>query len=556
VDASFGDALRTYLVDQVTESWSERYGQLIAYKESNGDCNVAFQRASDSALSTWCSTQRSAYKNNLLALHRIEKLEQIGFSWNLFDFAWEKMFAALAIYQQTYKDCEIPKKWNQNPGLAVWVFKQRMDYRLGLLPPERVARLDRIGFLWEPFASVWNEFFEALSAYKLAYGNCNVPRGWPKNSKLATWCAHQRNEYQKGKLSADRIQRLNELGFKWNPFDAAWERMFAALSAYKQAQGDCDVPQRWESNRELGTWCGTQRRIYKTHELSVDRAQRLEQLGFVWDQLASAWEEMFAALLACQQKYGDCTVPNNMPELSLWCSRQRSAYKNNELPSERIKRLEGVGFKWDPLDAGWEQMFAALTAYKQAHGDCNVPVSWKENPELGQWCYVQRRTFRKSKISKERVQRLEQLGFVWELLEIAWDEMFAALERYRHTHGDCKVPLKWKEDPKLGQWCSSQRANCKQGSLSVERINRLESLGFVWDQLAAAWGEMFTVLTHYKSVHGDCNVPAVWQEDSKLGMWCGTQRRDFKAGKLSPDRSHRLIQIGFRLTAQLRSESV
>ena len=555
VDASFGDALRTYLVDQVTESWSERYGQLIAYMESNGDCNVPLQWEDNPALTTWCSTQRSAYKNNLLALHRIEKLERIGFLWNMFDAAWEDMFSSLAVYTQTYGNCMVPKKWHQNPGLSVWVVKQRMDYRLGSLPAERVARLDRLGFLWEPFASVWDEFFGALSAYKLTYGHCNVPRGWPENSKLATWCAHQRNEYQKDKLPADHIQRLETLGFDWNPFDAAWESMFAALSAYKQAHGDCNVPQRWESNRELGTWCGTQRRIYKKNELSVDRVRRLEQLGFVWDQLASAWEEMFAALLACQQMYGDCVVPNNMPALRLWCSRQRSAYKNNELSPERIQRLESIGFTWDALDAGWEQMFAALTAYKQAHGDCNVPASWDVNPELGQWCYVQRRTYRKNKISKDRVQRLEQLGFVWELLETSWDEMFAALKRYRQTHGDCKVPLKWKDDPKLGQWCSSQRANYKLGNLSVDRIYRLESLGFVWDQLAAVWNEMFAALTHYKRVYGDCNVPAVWPENPKLGMWCGTQRRDAKAEKLSPDRRDRLIQIGFRLTSPVRSEA-
>ena len=271
--------------------------------------------------------------------------------------------------------------------------------------------------------------------------------------------------------------------------------------------------------------------------------------------IESAWEEMFAALLACQQMYGDCVVPNNMPALRLWCSRQRSAYKNNELSPERIQRLESIGFTWDALDAGWEQMFAALTAYKQAHGDCNVPASWDVNPELGQWCYVQRRTYRKNKISKDRVQRLEQLGFVWELLETSWDEMFAALKRYRQTHGDCKVPLKWKDDPKLGQWCSSQRANYKLGNLSVDRIYRLESLGFVWDQLAAVWNEMFAALTHYKRVYGDCNVPAVWPENPKLGMWCGTQRRDAKAEKLSPDRRDRLIQIGFRLTSPVRSEA-
>jgi len=53
-------------------------------------------------------------------------------------------------------------------------------------------------------------------------------------------------------------------------------------------------------------------------------------------------------------------------------------YKTGELSPDRIKRLEQLGFVWNPNTAVWEKMFAALTAYKVTYGDCNVPEGWKD----------------------------------------------------------------------------------------------------------------------------------------------------------------------------------
>ena len=41
-------------------------------------------------------------------------------------------------------------------------------------------------------------------------------------------------------------------------------------------------------------------------------------------------------------------------------------------------------------EAAWEAQLARLAAYKEAHGDCNVPCSWAEDPRLGTWVANQR----------------------------------------------------------------------------------------------------------------------------------------------------------------------
>jgi len=327
----------------------------------------------------------------------------------------------------------------------------------------------------------WDERYGQLIAYKQAHGDCNVPTGWKDNPKLANWCKTQRAAYKNNYLPFDRIKRLENLGFVWKLFEVAWEEMFAVLTVHKQAHGDCNVPRGWKYNPELAEWCSTQRKAYNNNELSPDRVGRLEKLGFLFDPFTAAWEEMFAALTAYKQTHGDCNVSKyskDNPKLGMWCQNQRTAYNRNKLSQDRVIRLEQFGFLLDPFAAAWEEMFAELVAYKKAHGDCNVPAIWKDNPSLGMWCYVQRRTYRVNKLSPDHIKRLEQLGFVWELLEVAWEEMFANLTVYKQAHGDCNVPQNWKDNPKFGHWCSTQRVRYRKNILSPDRVKRLEDLGF------------------------------------------------------------------------------
>ena len=66
---------------------------------------------------------------------------------------------------------------------------------------------------------------------------------------------------------------------------------------------------------------------------------------------------------------------------------------------------------WDSNDFAWNEMFAALSAYKHDHGNCNVPALWKENPSLGKWCSNQRTSYRIKRLTDDRIKRLRDIGF-------------------------------------------------------------------------------------------------------------------------------------------------
>ena len=59
------------------------------------------------------------------------------------------------------------------------------------------------------------QYPEPLVAYKEEFGHCNVPSRYAENVKLGTWVNTQRSFYNRGKLSADRINKLEAIGFEW-----------------------------------------------------------------------------------------------------------------------------------------------------------------------------------------------------------------------------------------------------------------------------------------------------------------------------------------------------
>ena len=81
--------------------------------------------------------------------------------------------------------------------------------------------------------------------------------------------------------------------------------------------------------------------------------------------------------------------------------------------AKRQKRVDG---RKQPRT--WEESRARLEAYRDAHGgDCNVPQTWKDDPQLGRWVKAQKAHWRKykadpatSQLSAERVAALEQMG--------------------------------------------------------------------------------------------------------------------------------------------------
>ena len=336
-----------------------------------------------------------------------------GGSWDPHETDWEEGFLYLRNYKDREGHCDVPSSHVESGfRLGSWFLKQRS--RMNTLPDERRRRLNEVGFLWDARQTRWEESYLHLKAYKEREGDCLVPQSHKENGfPLGTWVINQRARAES--LTAIRRQQLDHLGFVWDANDADWEEGFGYLKVYKEREGHCQVPHRHiENGFRLGNWVNNRRT--SKNDLSKERRQQLDELGFVWDTLAAAWEKGYLHLKVYKARKGDCRVPvhhiENGFRLGNWVNNQRA--NKDELSEERRQRLDELGFVWNPLAEDWDKGFLHLKAYKEREGDCLVPQSHKENGfNLGNWVNWQRTSA--ESLPRERMQRLDELGFVWKV---------------------------------------------------------------------------------------------------------------------------------------------
>jgi hypothetical protein len=216
-----------------------------------------------------------------------------------------------------------------------------------------------------------------------------------------------------------------------------------------------------------------------------------------------------------------------------------------------------VGKDVVPFFPEWNEIYSLLVDYKTAHGTCRVPTRFRtdEGVELGSWVDRQRMSHADGRLSEERVNQLEEIGFVWNANEAAWEENYSRLERFVAIHGHCDVPHSHQEEEgsgaKLYPWVNRQRSSRSAGTLEASREKRLQALGFCWavkkSGVGGGWDKKFEALEKYRRKHGNCRVPRtfVTAEGVNLGNWVRTQRKSFWACTLDKEREKKLEGLGF-----------
>jgi superfamily II DNA or RNA helicase len=274
-----------------------------------------------------------------------------------------------------------------------------------------------------------------------------------------------------------------------------------------------------------------------------------ESIGIaIADRIGSNWDESFGVLLRYKDREGDCLVPQGYVEGNFLLGTWGQNKKKGILRADRIARLDAEGFVWEPFEKKWEKGFVAFLKFKKREGRSLVRADHIEGKfRLGRWVSKQRTKKEEGSLSAEKIARLDAEGFVWDELEEAWERGFAALLKFKKREGHCVVSEDHFEgEYPLGKWMTKQCTNKKRGSLSAQRIARLDAKGFIWDRYEHAWERGFAAFLKFKKRENHCLVSADHIEDEfALGNWVVKQRRDKKRGALRADRVARLDAEGF-----------
>jgi len=142
---------------------------------------------------------------------------------------WDLRFEELKAFKLEHGHCNVPRTWLANPQLGTWLNTQRKQYRLSKqgmsskMIPARIHKLEQLGFQWSLCEKQdWDVRFQELVQYRKKHGDCLVPQRYTLNPQLGIWVNNQRTQYRTfkeegvGPMTAERAQKLQDLGFIWN----------------------------------------------------------------------------------------------------------------------------------------------------------------------------------------------------------------------------------------------------------------------------------------------------------------------------------------------------
>ena len=145
-----------------------------------------------------------------------------------------------------------------------------------------------------------------------------------------------------------------------------------------------------------------------------------------------------------------------------------------------------------------------------------------------------------------------------------WNQKFEELCDFKKEKGHCNVPY---TNDLLIHWVKRQRYQYKlkiegrPSTLTDERMEKLEKVGFVWDAHASIWHERLQELKAFHLMHGHCNVPSKFPSNPKLAVWTKCQRRqwklyrDGKSSHMTPEREFELESLGFEFEPRAYSNN-
>jgi hypothetical protein len=185
---------------------------------------------------------------------------------------WEERVLELVQFKLRKFHCNVPAKWKPNPGLADWVWRQRVHYRRyrqGLssgLTSHRICQLSDLGF-----------DFLILDHHGLPLDEVDTKVYAP---------THRERVQNTKKVPKKGVKTTPKSRFK----EGKWLESLAKVVKYKEENGNCNVPRKWKRDPTLGEWVHFQRRQFRLRQLNRrnhmtdERIHKLESIGFEWSR--------------------------------------------------------------------------------------------------------------------------------------------------------------------------------------------------------------------------------------------------------------------------------
>ena len=343
---------------------------------------------------------------------------------------WDMYYASAKQYYQENGNLEVPARYITEEGYALgsWLNNQKAIRKgtiVGKLTEDQIQKLDSIGMIWDSLDYFWEQNFRLAKEYYLAHGNLDIQTNYKsKDGKhLGNWILRQRQLYKSNSLTDEQINKLNSIGMDWmDRVERIWENGFIEAKNYSEEYGNLSVPKNYRSNTDfpLGVWIQRQRSLYKSNKISEDRIKRLTDIGMNWNP--DNWESRFNLVKQYYEEHGNINISQKEVIQGVWLGKwivsQKKAMQEGKLTNEQLDMLktlpiEEVGRK----DNLWWSMYEEAKKYYLKFGNLNIPMDYltSNGKKLSDWIIRQRRNYKIGKMPFEHKEKLDDIGFVWDI---------------------------------------------------------------------------------------------------------------------------------------------
>ena len=261
---------------------------------------------------------------------------------------------------------------------------------------------------------------------------------------------------------------------------------------------------------------------------SNNRLVGKEKTRKTWDE----WYEIACKILNSHRSITQTTIDENDNKIGKWIMNQRLAYRQGKLTKEQIQKLYAIGMLHKPAKT-WDDRYSIAFKIVNAGGKISQSTVDCDGNKVGSWVNDQRKAKSKGKLTQEQIDKLNRLGLLVETYK-SWDEWYKIVDKL--IASGVKITQSYVDElgNKVGIWVSAQRQLYRQGSLSPEKIQKLNKLGLLAGlRDRQDWFIRFEQLR--KAIESGIVITAktVDDEGNKVGAWLYNQKKFYKQGKLN-----------------------
>lgn len=228
--------------------WVAMFLELVDFIKRNGHADVPARCSQNKSLGYWVRRQRLVFHENKMDLERESLLRLIGFNFRLMEIHdWEYMLNKLLNFKKQFGHVNITGSYNDTQ-LHNWIIYQRKVYWKGKLDYSKVEKLKSVGVeMRNKTLNRWEDMYEQLVKFKNENGHLYVCSSFGAEKELVNFVKVLRRT--KDTMSKERKEKLNNLGFNWNPQQSVnailnkeraneqWLIRYEELKEYKQQFG-------------------------------------------------------------------------------------------------------------------------------------------------------------------------------------------------------------------------------------------------------------------------------------------------------------------------------